>query len=208
MLLSSGIAFFIGLRQSAGTLRVVVIYLLVSFLSDLIFRIAYIFFDFYIKTGVFFRLVEFVLLIEFYSLILQLKKLTIFKRFIQVISVVLYIVIFEFDLTLMRTTNSVFFSLLSTGFFIKMIMEMKVNDPLKFPLFWINAAFLVYFSGSVFFSLSFDILGRLHEMSAVLSFGFHNTLGLAKNILIAIAFWISYKHSDWDKSLLEIKERK
>lgn len=78
---------------------------------------------------------------------------------------------------------------------------MKVDNPVKYPLFWINAAFLVYFSGSVFFSLFLESLVKLHEMSAVLSFGYHNTLGMTKNILIAIAFWVSYKIPGWDKGL-------
>lgn len=78
---------------------------------------------------------------------------------------------------------------------------MKIQNLLSFPVFWINSALLIYFSGSIFISIFFELLGRLSEGTAIISYMFHNILGLAKNVLIGWAFIVSERNNNWDSQL-------
>lgn len=201
MLTSAGVTLFFGLKQQARTLKIIILYIFISFSADLIFWTALKGFDVNIirYTGPIFRLLELTILLEYYGKVLEIKTSLIARRILQLSLLLCFPLLFDLTSTPIRTTSTIVFSLLATSFFLKMITEMKVTNPLRYPLFWVNSAFLVYFSGSVFLTLFFDSLARLHEISAVLSYIFHNTLGLTKNILIAIAFWISLKNPEWEQ---------
>ncbi|NVJ45854.1 MAG: hypothetical protein HWE21_16505 [Cytophagia bacterium] len=59
----------------------------------------------------------------------------------------------------------------------------------KSPVFWINIAFLVYFSGALFsFILSTDILSQSRDRFYT-SWALNNISNFLKNVLLAIGFW-------------------
>ncbi|UII33681.1 hypothetical protein LVD17_07600 [Fulvivirga ulvae] len=68
---------------------------------------------------------------------------------------------------------------------------MNVPNPIIDPLFWVNSAILLYFSGVLFLFLFFEPLAKVNEASAVISYMFHNVLLVLKNVLFAVGFWKS-----------------
>lgn len=59
----------------------------------------------------------------------------------------------------------------------------------KSPVFWINIAFLVYFSGALFsFILSTDILSQSRDRFYT-SWALNNISNFLKNLLLAVGFW-------------------
>ena len=78
---------------------------------------------------------------------------------------------------------------------------MTIEKLTNLPLFWINSALLVYFSGSLFLFLSFEPLGKLHETAALVSYMFHNLMGVIKNVLLGLGFWKAIKLSKGKISL-------
>jgi hypothetical protein len=61
------------------------------------------------------------------------------------------------------------------------------------PMFWINSAVLIFFSGNLFlFALTHYLVHILND-NLVVYWGFHNLLNIVKNILFAAGFYVSIK---------------
>ena len=194
MLAMAFFSLLLGLRSRDKELAPLKWMLVASVTSDLTFSIPFDYFDIYIPyTGLVYRAAEFILLIEFYFLVFR-KRLSIKLKWLsQLLVPVTLIALTSFEATPLRITNSILFSILSTLWFLKIIREMSVGILTNLPVFWMNSAFLLYFSGSLFLFLLFEPLGKLHETSAIVSYMFHNLLGVIKNILLGVGFWKAIK---------------
>ncbi|UII28026.1 hypothetical protein LVD15_06265 [Fulvivirga maritima] len=194
MIFSAVASLLIGLRDSANISKFVLTLVFFSFLLDLIFAVCYDFFGVYIPYhGVVYRIIELLLLVEFYKRIFKFRKI-----FILAIIELLILAIFcysGFNNNYLRVSNSILFSVLSALFFIKYLREMEKENPLEDSLFWINSGFLIYFSGFLFISLFFELLSKIDRASAVISYMFHNLLGVVKNICLAYGFWVAQRKS-------------
>jgi len=57
-----------------------------------------------------------------------------------------------------RAIGTIFILLFSILFFYKVMVEAKIKNLWKEPLIWINLAFLIYYSGSLFYSVLFNLI--------------------------------------------------
>ncbi len=87
------------------------------------------------------------------------------------------------------TPSNIVFTVLPILFFFKMIREMPTIHIQRFPMFWINAGFLIYFSGAVILYMISDYLVRVLNNDRTSYWIFHNFLGVVKYILFAIGLW-------------------
>lgn len=185
-------------KRQKAELQILQLVVLISVLTDLINLIDIFYWKIYfIYPGLIYRGFELVLLMEFYRIIFERKHLNIGIRFAQILLFGFLILNLYFEIIPIRSIrilNSFIFTLFAVAYFVKITVELKIENITISPIFWVNSALLLYFSGSVFFALFFEPLGKVNVSAAVLSFMFHNVLELLKNILFAIAFWISYKY--------------
>lgn len=191
---STGLAFLTSLilkgDKAERKLKLIQLLLLISFLADATTAVAEHILDIYIyHVGATFRLFELAILLEFYRIIFPSKFNRYFSRIIQIAVPVGFLVILPFDTTPLRIINCVLFCIYALCYFEKVLTEMKMTDPLKEPLFWINSGVLLYFSSILFVMLFFKPLAKFHEASAVIVYMFHNIFLILKNVFFGIAFW-------------------
>lgn len=188
---STGLAFLTSLMlKPEKKLKLIQLLLLISFLADAITAIAEHILDIYIyHVGATFRLFELVILLEFYRIIFPSKLNQYFSRIVQVIVPVGFLITLPFDTTPLRIINCILFCIYALFYFEKTLTEMKLTDPLKEPLFWVNSGVLLYFSSILFVMLFFKPLAKFYEASAVIVYMFHNIFLILKNIFFGIAFW-------------------
>ncbi len=92
-----------------------------------------------------------------------------------------------------KIASSLIFIVLAVGFFYRLIKDLPKVQVYRLPMFWVNVAVLVYFSGNLFvFTLS-DYLVTVLKDNLIAYWSFHNFLSIVKNILLTIGFYRSTK---------------
>jgi hypothetical protein len=71
-----------------------------------------------------------------------------------------------------------------------MYNTVTVENLLLFPFFWINTAVLIYFSGNLYLTISYNIF-TMQEVYK-LYIPIHNSLNTVKNLLFAVAFLVHF----------------
>lgn len=61
--------------------------------------------------------------------------------------------------------------------------------PTRHYFFWINLAFLIYFSAAFLLVLTLDYINQADARTAMILWGIHNMIGVASNILISWGVW-------------------
>lgn len=208
-LTTAGIALgFAFLARPTNALKAILLILLISFAADLLNAIRDFILNMYIPhIGTTYRLLEFVVLLQFYKLLFPIQWNSYWVRILQVSVPLLFIFILPFESTPLRIINSVLFSIYAIFYFRKLILEMQIVDPLKLPEFWVNSAILLYFSGSLFVFLFFDLLAERNTISAVSSYIIHNLFLIMKNVMFAIAFWKARNLDSDSAHLAHVNER-
>jgi hypothetical protein len=85
--------------------------------------------------------------------------------------------------------SSMVMIVLAVVFFYRLIVDLPALQIHQLPLFWINVAVLVFFSGNLFlFILSHYLVNTLND-NLILYWSFHNLLTIIRNLLFAIAFY-------------------
>lgn len=78
-------------------------------------------------------------------------------------------------------------------FFYRLLNDLPTVNILSLPMLWISFAVLTYYAGNFFLFLVSNYLieeaSEAHRMLWIL----HNLLNITKNILFAIALWLSYR---------------
>lgn len=151
--------------------------------------------------GLCYRFLELFILLQFYFHLFQKNKSGQFVKILIFVLPIAFLFNIYFEWFSFRTINMLVFSILSIMYFYKIIKEMKMDSPVNNPVFWVNSAILIYFSGSLFFLIFYEPLKNLHTQGAVISFALHNTLGITKNILFIKAFTLTRKNPSFVTSI-------
>lgn len=146
--------------------------------------------------GHFYVMIEFIFWAVFYGYLLK----PLFKQrwyWIVVVAFELYCIlntIFIQDLAeypFTRSVEGIIIVLFSLLYFHKIMMDSNLENPLKEPTIWINSAVLVYFGGSVFHYLFFNVLLQLDmELLSNLNTYFFISLNVLFYLVISFSFYL------------------
>jgi hypothetical protein len=84
---------------------------------------------------------------------------------------------------------------LAVVFFYKLIVDLPALQIHHLPLFWINVAVLIFFSGNLFLFTLSHYLAHTLKADLFLYWSFHNLLTIIRNLFFAIAFSIARSSS-------------
>jgi hypothetical protein len=91
--------------------------------------------------------------------------------------------------------SSLIFIVFGVSFFYKLMKDLPTLEVYRLPMFWINVAVLVYFSGNLFvFTLSHYLVTVLKN-DLIVYWSVHNLVNILGNILFAVGFYVSVKPS-------------
>lgn len=96
--------------------------------------------------------------------------------------------IFEYP-AFARSLSIIILVLFSILYFYKIMVEAKQAKLSKEPLIWINTAVLIYFSGSLFFNILFNIMFEHTKEFGLLAAHYFRALNFLFYILLFIGFW-------------------
>lgn len=199
----AGIAFLTGLycfRSLTKSFKIIFIFTAFAFLTEISVSIA-------IAAGLkttpalhFYIIIEFLLWALFYRILLhplihkKILDVIIFLFELYVIINLLFIQNLSTMPNFVRAVEGLLLVLFSVLLFYKFIIESKYLEIQKEPLVWINAAVLIYFSGSFFFNILFNlILENSLEFSRITSYYFTG-LNAFFYLLIVFGFLLQKKH--------------
>lgn len=140
--------------------------------------------------GIIYRSFEFFILIYFYIQILLTDNSRKFRLSILIILVFLAFVVVYFEVITIRTFNSFFFIIPAVLLYRQIMMRLDVEDVIKNSIFWLNNAFFVSFSGSLFLHLMRPFLIENYYAEYPFIFGLNNVLAIIKNMMIIYAFYL------------------
>jgi len=173
-------------RWKTNYLKIITIFIIVSFATDLSFasilrgETNYVLLQLY-------GLIETFILVVFYSSVLDIKRKwfvligTVFSLFY--ISDSLWFEADQFN-TIGRSVESLIMIVLSLSLFYQFFTKEDDIFLEKSPLLWINIGILIYFSGALFSFVMSSVI-----LSTKLSWIFHNISNILKNVFIAIGLW-------------------
>jgi hypothetical protein len=76
--------------------------------------------------------------------------------------------------------------------FYKILTELPAERLDKHPVFWINAGYLLYFAGSLFFLiLSNSVINESNRALILMVFGLHSLLMVLMHLLVGVGLWFS-----------------
>jgi hypothetical protein len=90
---------------------------------------------------------------------------------------------------LARSISIFILVLFSIVYFYKTMVEAKLKSLSKEPLVWFNTAILIYYSGSLFFNILFDLIFDYSKEFGNLTFFYFRILNVLFYSLLAIGFW-------------------
>ncbi len=86
-------------------------------------------------------------------------------------------------------SSSIIFIWLSVVYFFSLMKDLPTYHLEQIPMFWINTAVLIFFSGNFFLFLTTDYLIKVSPNDFMVHWSLHNILNIVKNLLFTIAFW-------------------
>lgn len=90
-----------------------------------------------------------------------------------------------------KTFGSVSMILVSLIYFYVLIRELPTESITKLPMFWINTAVLIYFSGTFFVNLSTDYLINVVKDNLIKPWTIHNFLGIVFYLIFSVGLWLN-----------------
>jgi hypothetical protein len=97
--------------------------------------------------------------------------------------------------TYSRGLEAAFFICLSLICFGRMIRELNNDRPQHDPVFWINAGFLLYFSGALFLFILSNYILPMKRQTSLHIWAFHSFLSILLYTMISIGLWKAKKIS-------------
>jgi hypothetical protein len=88
------------------------------------------------------------------------------------------------------TLTSVAFIVVALAYFYVLLQQMPTEKISRLPMFWVNAAFLIYYSGNFVIHLAVDYLIKQNN-NLVYPWTVHNFLGLIFYSLMWIGLWLN-----------------
>lgn len=139
-------------------------------------------------------IIETILISGFYYLVIQNKIQSLFCISLAIIFSIYAIIQLVLNPsktldTIFLTTESVIVISFSIMTFHNLIKDAKFNNILSLPIFWINSAFLLFFSGNLFLHLFSQFLQEYAQKAFYELWGFHSILNIILYVLISIGFW-------------------
>jgi hypothetical protein len=180
---------FIKFKSKPKYLRILGFLVLLSALTDLI---ALLFHQSISIAGNVYNILQFILL----CLIFSNHFINIKTRNLLIVLFILFLVFafinlffiegFSMRNTNLRTVSSISFIILSIYYFKYLLIEQPVDNILEFPMFWVNSAILIYFSGNIFLYAANNFISS--QKIYLYYYLIHDMLNIVKNIFFGIAF--------------------
>jgi len=172
----------------------IVILLIVSLMSDIAGMTFYLWIKerFLIFAGLNFYVITSIICISLFYRALFPQKL---KSWILGVMAVLlgtffYFIIWRNDFG--STDRQVLSNIVFITYPIMSFYQLAIDSPMKriqkIPVFWINSAFLIYFSATTILFIMSDYLFRVLKVDFNVPWIFHNVMAITKSILIAVGF--------------------
>lgn len=148
-----------------------------------------------LSVGVVYRYAEFFVLFNFYWSRLKIKLKPIRSLYIRIVLglsvTIIVIAIAELSILSIRSINSVTFIIFAVVLFWHMIKSLRTERIEQDPIFWLNSAIFIHFSGSFFLFLLRDYLIEHYRGQYAYIWSLHNMLSIVKNFLIGYAFTLN-----------------
>jgi hypothetical protein len=90
-----------------------------------------------------------------------------------------------------RQLGNILMILISIQYFYILIKELPTQSITRLPMFWINAAVLIYYSGTFFQYLTADYLVQVSNINFVNIWTIHNFLGTIYYLMLAYSLWVN-----------------
>jgi len=144
--------------------------------------------------GTSYRLAEFILLLAIYYRMLHGRsKVGLFISLGLIFVLLFFINLLYIQKDAINSYTKVYTSLVfiffSILYFFQLMKDLPTLHLQRLPMFWINVAVLVYFSGNFFLFLLSDYLVKVLHDNLIIYWTFHDLLNILKNLVFAIAFW-------------------
>ncbi|HLF35204.1 MAG TPA: hypothetical protein VI583_13260 [Cyclobacteriaceae bacterium] len=176
-------------KSKPGYLKILGLLVLTSGLSDLL-SINFVRFNNEINN--IYIIVQFFILGSIFYLCfhhVRIKRLLLLSIFLYLIFSVINIFFIEGFTnrnTNLRTVSGITFIIISVYYFNYLLQNQPVDNIVRYPMFWINSAVLIYFSGNIFLYAANNIMS--FEKIYLFYYLIHNMLNVIKNLLFSAAF--------------------
>lgn len=106
----------------------------------------------------------------------------------------------EYFYSIIRGARDLLMILLSISYFIYLMRTLPEEDLLKFPMFWINTAMLIFFSGTFILSYLMDYIMTVMRDQFAHFWTFRNFFRFAFCLVLAYAGWLNLQSIRAQKS--------
>jgi hypothetical protein len=79
-------------------------------------------------------------------------------------------------------------------YFYWLIRELPTSQLHRLPMFWINAAYIIYFSGNLFLFVFTSYLVNVLNNDLLVYWTLHNVLGIIEGLMIIVALWMDLQN--------------
>jgi hypothetical protein len=79
-------------------------------------------------------------------------------------------------------------------YFYWLIKELPTSQLQRLPMFWINSAWMIFFSGNLFLFIFTDYLVNVMKDTQLVMWNVHNILKIIEVLMIVIALWIDHQN--------------
>jgi hypothetical protein len=180
---------FFNYRSQPGYLKLLGLLVLTSGLSDVLsINIA----RFNNETNNIYTIIQFLILCSVFYLCFnnaRVKRFLLLSLFLYLIFSIINILFIEGFAnrnTNLRTVSGISFIIISVYYFSYLLQNQPVDNIIRYPMFWINSAVLIYFSGNIFLYAANNIIS--FERIYLFYYLIHNMLNVIKNLLFSAAF--------------------
>jgi len=82
----------------------------------------------------------------------------------------------------------------SLYYFYWLLKELPTAQLQRLPMFWINSAYIIYFSGNLFLFVFTSYLVNVLNNNLLVYWTLHNVLGIIEGLMIIVALWMDLRN--------------
>lgn len=79
-------------------------------------------------------------------------------------------------------------------YFYRLMIDLPTLNLQRLPMFWFNAAFLLFYSGALFLFVFTDYLVNVLNNNLLVYWGFHNILNIVAHLIVLVGLWIDLRN--------------
>lgn len=79
-------------------------------------------------------------------------------------------------------------------YFYWLLRELPTSQLQRLPMFWINSAYIIYFSGNLFLFVFTSYLVHVLNNNLLVYWTLHNVLGIIEGLMIIVALWMDLRN--------------